>query len=79
MKRLRWGLALGLALGLPGAAAEPVLRVGMVAGSPPCSYREAGVWRGLAVDLWSRVASLEQLPYVVSEWPSVRQMLEASR
>ncbi|MEA5391271.1 transporter substrate-binding domain-containing protein [Cyanobium gracile UHCC 0139] len=51
----------------------------MVAGSPPCSYRQAGVWRGLAVDLWNRVASLESLPYVVSEWPSVRQLLEASR
>ncbi|WP_216907719.1 transporter substrate-binding domain-containing protein [Synechococcus sp. CCY 0621] len=82
MKRLRWALTLCLTLGLPGAAVaatEPVLRVGMVAGSPPCSYREAGVWRGLAVDLWNRVATLEQLPYVVSEWPSVRQMLEASR
>ncbi|MBW4532134.1 MAG: transporter substrate-binding domain-containing protein [Aphanothece saxicola GSE-SYN-MK-01-06B] len=87
MKRLVWGLALapGLALVLAVATAgqaappAPVLRVGMVAGSPPCSYREAGVWRGLAVDLWNRVATLEQLPYVVSEWPSVRQMLEASR
>ncbi|MCP9931132.1 transporter substrate-binding domain-containing protein [Cyanobium sp. AMD-g] len=82
MNRLRWALTLCLALGLPGAAVaatEPVLRVGMVAGSPPCSYREAGVWRGLAVDLWNRVATLEQLPYVVSEWPSVRQMLEANR
>lgn len=82
MKRLGWGLALCLALGLPGAAAaatEPVLRVGVVDGSPPCSYQVAGVWRGLAIDLWSRVATLERLPYVVTEWPSVRQMLEASR
>lgn len=82
MKRRRWGLALCLALGLgaPGAAAAaPVLRVGLVDGSPPCSYREAGVWRGLGVDLWNRVATLEEIPYVVSQWPSVRQMLEASR
>ncbi len=84
MKRLSWalapGLALVLALGLPGAAAAaPVLRVGLVDGSQPCSYREAGVWRGLGVDLWNRVATLEEIPYVVSQWPSVRQMLEASR
>lgn len=84
MKRLSWGLAptlaLVLAIALPGAAAAaPVLRVGLVDGSPPCSYREAGVWRGLAVDLWNRVATLEEIPYVVSQWPSVRQMLEASR
>ena len=86
MKRLVWGLALGpgLALGLAmattgQAAAAPVLRVGLVDGSPPCSYREAGVWRGLAIDLWNQVATLEHLPYVVTEWPSVRQMLEASR
>jgi polar amino acid transport system substrate-binding protein len=75
-----WGIALILMAGqsaLAGAA-EPVLRVGVVDGSPPCSYREAGVWRGLAVDLWSRIATRELLPYVVSEWPSVRAMLEAS-
>lgn len=84
MSRLRWAVALCLVLGLPAAAAvaappETVLRVGLVDGSPPCSYREAGVWRGLAVDLWNRVATLEEIPYVVSQWPSVRQMLEASR
>jgi ABC-type amino acid transport substrate-binding protein len=78
---LRWALALLLAAAMPvpAAVAEPVLRVGVVDGSPPCSYREAGVWRGLSVDLWSRIATLERLPYVVSEWPSVRAMLEASR
>jgi len=84
MKRRSWGLALCLALALGlgapvAAAAAPVLRVGLVDGSPPCSYREAGVWRGLGVDLWNRVATLEEIPYVVSQWPSVRQMLEASR
>lgn len=84
MQRLSLGLApclgLVLAIALPGAAvAAPVLRVGLVDGSPPCSYREAGVWRGLAVDLWNRVATLEEIPYVVSQWPSVRLMLEASR
>lgn len=82
MQRLSLGFAhcLALAITLPGAAAAaPVLRVGLVDGSPPCSYREAGVWRGLGVDLWNRVATLEEIPYVVSQWPSVRQMLEASR
>jgi ABC-type amino acid transport substrate-binding protein len=73
-------LALLLALGLPGAAAaESVLRVGLVDGSPPCSSQDAGVWGGLSVDLWNRIATLEQLPYVVSSWPSVQQMLDASR
>lgn len=75
-----WGLAVLLAAVVPGpAAAAPVLRVGVVDGSPPCSYQVAGVWRGLGIDLWNQVATLEHLPYVVTEWPSVRQMLEASR
>lgn len=75
------GTALLLAVGavLPAAAVEPVLRVGVVDGAPPCSYRDAGAWRGLAIDLWTRIATREQLPYVVSEWPSVREMLEATR
>jgi polar amino acid transport system substrate-binding protein len=75
------GTALLLAVGsaLPAAAVEPVLRVGVVDGAPPCSYRDAGAWRGLAIDLWNRIATREQLPFVVSEWPSVREMLEATR
>lgn len=75
------GTALLLAVGtvMPAGAQEPVLRVGVVDGAPPCSYRDAGAWRGLAVDLWNRIATREQLPYVVSEWPSVRKMLEATR
>ncbi|WP_255145218.1 ABC transporter substrate-binding protein [Synechococcus sp. ATX 2A4] len=72
-------LWLAVAAALPAAAVKPVLRVGVVDGAPPCSYRDAGAWRGLAVDLWNRIATREQLPYVVSEWPSVREMLEASR
>ncbi|MFQ6537826.1 MULTISPECIES: transporter substrate-binding domain-containing protein [Aphanothece] len=77
---------LGSGGGLAAAAAlerlepaPPVLRVGMVDGAPPCSYRDAGDWRGLAIDLWSRIATRERLPYVVSAWPSVQAMLEASR
>ena len=34
---------------------QRVLRVGVVDGAQPCSFRREGVWRGLAVDLWSRV------------------------
>lgn len=66
----------------PGGRAEsalPVLRVGVVDGAPPCSDREGGDWRGLAVELWSRISTRERLPYVLSEWPSVQAMLEASR
>lgn len=85
-----WGMGLQLTVAGPLAAAAgqpdgrgeplpPVLRVGVVDGAPPCSYRDGGDWRGLAVDLWSRIATREQIPYVVSEWPSVQAMLEASR
>ncbi len=76
-----WGTALLLALGGPEAAGalEPVLRVGVVDGAPPCSYRDAGAWRGLSIELWNRIATREGLPYVVSEWPSVQEMLDASR
>jgi polar amino acid transport system substrate-binding protein len=57
---------------------EGILQVGVVDGSPPCSYREAGVWRGLAVDLWSRIATREGLPYVLHKWSSVSALLEAT-
>lgn len=83
----RWApllLALGLAA-LPAtpaaaqSAASRVLRVGVVDGSQPCSYREGGVWKGLAVDLWSRVAHRERFPYVLQQWPSIQAMLEGTR
>jgi polar amino acid transport system substrate-binding protein len=75
------GTCLFLLAGLPGSAgrAQQVLRVGVVDGSPPCSFREAGVWSGVAVELWNRIASREQLPYVLVERPSVQAMLEATR
>lgn len=67
-----------------GLAAWPqaqasVLRVGVVDGAQPCSFRQEGVWKGLAVDLWSRVATEEKLPYVLQEWPTVNSLLEATR
>ena len=86
MRRARFALlsalaALGLA-GLP-VKAEPtapaVLRVGVVDGSQPCSYREAGAWQGIAVDLWSQVAHREAIPYVLRPMPSIRAMLAATR
>lgn len=56
-----------------------VLRVGVVDGAQPCSFREDGTWKGLAVDLWSRVATEEKLPYILQEWPNLQALLEATR
>lgn len=64
------------------AAAEPpaarVLRVGVVDGSQPCAWREGEVWRGLAVDLWNRIASREQLAFVIRPIASTGALLEAA-
>lgn len=57
----------------------PVLRVGVVDGAQPCSFRQAGVWKGLAIDLWSRVATQEKIPYVLQEWPNLQALLAATR
>jgi ABC-type amino acid transport substrate-binding protein len=80
---LAWGAGLLLlAWALPDqarAAPLPVLRVGVVDGSQPCSYREGGAWKGLAVGLWTRVAQTQDLPYVLRPMPSIRAMLEATR
>ncbi len=56
-----------------------VLNVGVVDGSQPCSYREAGVWKGLAVELWTQVAQRENLHYKLIQMPSIQSMLEATR
>ena len=56
-----------------------VLRVGVVDGAEPCSFRQEGVWKGLAVDLWSRVATEEKLPYLLEEWPNLQSLLNATR
>ena len=45
---LAWGL-LGAAHGLP--AAEPTLRFGIAADTPPLAFNDAGVLRGLEIDL----------------------------
>ena len=63
--------------------AEPrpttVLRVGVVDGSQPCSFREGGAWQGLAVRLWGQIAQRETIPYVLQPMPSIKAMLEATR
>ncbi|MCP9850117.1 transporter substrate-binding domain-containing protein [Cyanobium sp. Morenito 9A2] len=64
---------------MPGATgAVTVLRVGVTDGSQPCSYRQNGVWQGLAVELWQKVASRERIPFVFSTWPTIGALLEAS-
>lgn len=72
-------MALGLVL--PGRAEQlsNVLKVGVVDGSQPCSYRDGGAWTGLAVELWARVAQRVALPYVLVPMPSINAMLEATR
>jgi ABC-type amino acid transport substrate-binding protein len=83
-----WLPALTLALatlmpaGLSPLLAAPqrqgVLRVGAVEGAQPCSARRDGVWQGLAVQLWSAVASRDHLAFVWSSWPSTRELLRAT-
>ena len=75
-------LSLGLILLASPAltlAQEQILRVGVVDGSQPCSYQEETAWRGIAVDLWRLIAANERLPYTISNWSSVEEMLEATR
>lgn len=86
MKRARsWlftPLAALLLAGLPVAAVAnptPVLRVGVVDGSQPCSFFEGGAWQGLAVRLWGQIAERESIPYVLRPMPSIQAMLEATR
>lgn len=60
-------------------AGSRLLRVGVVDGAHPCNFREDGVWKGLAVDLWNRVATAEKLPFILEEWPNLRTLLRATR
>ena len=89
-----WTVAIGLALVMaPSQAAtqlsiapdpvtpsmQPVLRVGVVGGSQPCSYREGGSWSGMAVELWQRIADQEAIPYVLVPGETSASLLEATR
>ena len=75
-----WGLALLLVLPLPvQAATGPVLEVGVLDGSPPCSNQDAsGHWQGRAVDLWQTIANREQLPYTLRSYPTAQALLDAT-
>lgn len=85
MRRRRPALALALlALVLLPAAASaqapqpepgPVLRVGVVDGAQPCSDERDGQWEGLAVALWTRLASAERLPYVLESRSTAAALL----
>ena len=59
----------------PPARPAPVLRVGLTDGAQPCNFREGGSWRGLAVDLWSRIATEEELPFVLQAQPDTATLL----
>lgn len=72
-----WTLAIGLAVLAPSS--QPVLRVGVVDGSQPCSYRERGSWSGMAVELWQRIADQEAIPYVLVPGNTSASLLEATR
>jgi ABC-type amino acid transport substrate-binding protein len=83
----RQALALLLALALPaapaaaaGAMAGPILRVGVLDGSPPCSDQTSdGRWQGRALDLWEAIASREQLPFLLRSYATAQGLLEATR
>lgn len=72
-------LSAGCIAGVPATAvaAPAVLRVGVVDGAQPCSDAMQGQWRGLAVDLWGRVAAIEQLPFIYERRPTAADLLEA--
>jgi ABC-type amino acid transport substrate-binding protein len=59
----------------PPDAPQRVLRVGVVDGAQPCSDLEDRQWHGLAVELWSRLAGREGLPFVFEARPSAAAVL----
>lgn len=75
-----WLALLGSLLLAAPADAGPVLQVGVLDGSPPCSeQRQSGHWQGRAVELWQQLATRENLAYRLSAYGSVGALLEASR
>ena len=63
---------------LAGSPQPPsrVLRVGVLDGAQPCSDQESGQWQGLAVELWSRLASSERLPFILETRPTAAALLQ---
>lgn len=68
-------LAVARAAEPPWAESPAVLRVGVVDGAQPCSDGKSGQWQGVAVELWSRLAGAEGLPYVLASRPSAAALL----
>ncbi len=58
-------------------AAHSVLVVG-VTESPPFSFQEGGIWKGISLDIWRDVADKMQLDYEIRPY-SVNELLEALR
>lgn len=69
----------GASAAVPPPEESRVLRVGVVDGAQPCSFRQDGGWKGLAVALWNRVATEERIPYVLEESANLRALLQAAR
>ncbi|MEB3318640.1 MAG: transporter substrate-binding domain-containing protein [Cyanobacteriota bacterium] len=76
---LACALLLGSSLPAGSQTTPGVLRVGVVDGAQPCTFRKEGSWKGLAVDLWTRVATEEKLPFILQEWPNLTALLAATR
>ncbi len=68
----------GTASAAPPPGPPPVLRVGVLSGSPPCSDHRGGRWSGTAVELWKRLATEEGLPFVFEARPTASALLEAT-
>jgi ABC-type amino acid transport substrate-binding protein len=72
------GLLAAPALAAPAQPPPTVLRVGLVDGSQPCTFREGGSWSGMAVELWQRIADQEHLPYVLVPAANTGSLLQAT-
>lgn len=57
------------------ASTTRILNVGVVDGAQPCSDQENGQWQGLAVELWSHLASRERLPFLLEARPTAAALL----
>lgn len=68
-------VAVAVAAPQGSTSAQAVLRVGVVDGAQPCSDEQNGQWQGLAVELWSRLASGERLPFMLESRPSAASLL----
>ena len=57
------------------AVRSAVLQMGVLDGAQPCSDHEQGQWHGLAVQLWSRLANQERLPFVLESRSSAAALI----